>query len=217
MKRDWLPHPPAEYLLRICGAERVSEPLKRAFDEDAERELAALKEAGLVREGMRVLEAECCPGRMARWLVDEPISSYLGFDSRVHELQWCQQEISRRDDRFVFEHFEPGDGPAPWPDASFDLILIGKIMTRVPPEKVPMFLAELSRLAAPGGCVVLAVYFGINADTAIPDGTFLVNPKPFYDTLQGLGFAYKLRGPERTGRIHNWFHLTKPREDRSES
>lgn len=213
MKRDWLPHPPAEYLLRICGAESVSEPLKKAFDEDGEKELATLKEAGLLREGARVLEAECCPGRMARFLVDEPIASYVGFDSREHELMWCEQEITRRDDRFTFQLFQPSDGPAPWADGSFDLILIGKIMTRVPPERVPLFLTELHRLMAPGAVCVFAIFFGINADTAIPDGNFLVNPKPFYDTLKGLGFKHRLRGPERTGRIHNWFHMKKPAAD----
>ena len=212
MKRDWLPLPFPEHMVQICGLERFAEAIEEAFKSSGEEFLQELKASDLVRAGDRVLELGCGCGRFARVLVDEPIASYVGFDRNSDMVAWCEQEFCPRDPRFSFRVLdvssqEREDGGlslrAPFEDDSFDFALLESLFDNVPLEQAQAHLRELGRVMAPGGRVVLSVFFAVGKSYADPSHHYY-EPKAFWDVVEGAGFDHHLRGSQGTGGFRNW-------------
>jgi SAM-dependent methyltransferase len=122
-----------------------------------------------------VIDVGCGIGRMAR-----PLTKYLtagayeGFDIVPSGIRWCQRNITPRYPNFRFaladirnqEYNAHGLVPAseylfPYSDARFDFALLTSVFTHMRPSDVSHYLAELSRVLAPGG-KCLATFFILN-------------------------------------------------------
>lgn len=122
--------------------------------------------AGLTSDD-RVLDIGCGIGRIARVMVpvlEPPTGSYDGFDVSRHGITWCASHYTNPLVPFRFEHvdlyhpeYNPGGGGNaeqfrfPYPDASFDLAIATSVFTHLLDGAVAHYLAETSRVLAPGG------------------------------------------------------------------
>jgi SAM-dependent methyltransferase len=127
-----------------------------------------------------VLDVGCGFGRVAIQLLDllSPESSYLGIDVVKSEIEWCQQKITPRNERFLFRHLDVRNAmynstgtlaadnvqfPVP-NDLKFDLAFLFSVFTHMLPGHVHSYLDEISRHLKPGG-TLFASFFLINDDS----------------------------------------------------
>ena len=114
----------------------------------------------------RVLDVGCGIGRMAvpltRYL--SKAGSYEGFDIVPKGIEWCSKHITPRYPNFKFsvadiysKHYNPQgrlhavDYKFPYPDSSFDFVLLTSVFTHMLPDAVKNYVAEISRVLKLGG------------------------------------------------------------------
>ncbi len=144
----------------------------RDFILTGESTFRTLKTQGL-KPTDRVLDLGCGIGRMAipmvGWL--EGGGSYDGLDITLDKIRYCNRTIARRASNFRFHHadiysqyYNPKattqakDYRFPFPDASFDFVLLMSVFTHMLPEDMENYLSEVSRVMAPGGNSVITFY-----------------------------------------------------------
>jgi len=160
--------PPYSLRAFVGGAQR--------FDDAGNWFLEDLLRLRLLDHGTRVLEIGCGCGRIARPLATDGRPRglricYAGMDVDPACVSWCQRNITPLNDLFAFYHadcYNPsynsrGAGSAdsylfPHPASSFDLILLTSVFTHLLEGELRHYLAEVSRLLAPGG-VAYATFF----------------------------------------------------------
>lgn len=132
-------------------------------------------EFGGLRRTDRVLDVGCGIGRMARPLAAflDPAASYDGFDINREGIGWCRRRYRPYPNfRFqVADLFNPRYNPHgayraaeyvfPYPDASFDFVLLTSVLTHLLPEECDHYVAECARVLAPGGRM-FATFFLLN-------------------------------------------------------
>jgi len=126
-----------------------------------------------------LLDVGCGVGRIAvpltRYL--EPPGRYEGFDIMPRAIRWCQRQISPRYPHFRFHladvrnaaYHPRGRHSAceyrfPYPDGTFQVVLLSSVCTHLLPEAVEHYLQESTRVLAPGGRC-LATYFLLNEES----------------------------------------------------
>jgi SAM-dependent methyltransferase len=133
---------------------------------------------GGLQPSHHVLDVGCGIGRMARPLTKYLTSgSYEGFDILPAGIQWCQKNIAVRHPNFRFtladirnqEYNARGlvtasDYRFPYDDAHFNFAFLTSVFTHMRPLEVGRYLAELSRVLAPGG-KCLATFFVLNEES----------------------------------------------------
>lgn len=114
----------------------------------------------------RVLDVGCGIGRMAipltRYL--SKAGSYEGFDIVPKGIEWCSKHVTPRYPNFKFsvadiysKHYNPQgrlhavDYKFPYPDSSFDFVLLTSVFTHMLPDAVKNYVAEISRVLKLGG------------------------------------------------------------------
>ena len=138
------------------------------FDQVGEWFCGDLLRLGLLNRGTRILDIGCGCGRVAYTLatdrrVDGLQIRYTGMDIDRASVQWCSQNIATAHPGFSFYHancespsYNPGGSEAadryvfPHPDGSFDLVLLTSVFTHLLEDAAVHYLAEVSRLLAPG-------------------------------------------------------------------
>lgn len=140
--------------------------------------LGYLTNIGGLKPDDRVLDIGCGVGRMAiamtRYL---KTGSYDGFDIVKTSIDYCEQAITPKHPNFRFRHADiqnsnynrhgvirPADFRFPYPDRAFTFVFLTSVFTHMQREEVEQYLAEISRVLAPGGRVV-ATYFLLNPDS----------------------------------------------------
>lgn len=127
--------------------------------------------AGVTRAS-RVLEIGCGCGRTGIALADILADGgYTGMDIEAVSLAACRELPLFRRKRFAFERLDvhnamynpQGAVPAaqyrfPRADGSFDAIFLVSVFTHMPTADVKQYIAEISRLLAPGGSCMLTVF-----------------------------------------------------------
>ena len=136
------------------------------FVEMGNQFLGYFREIGGLDPDDRVLDVGCGIGRMAvpltRYLSNA--GSYEGFDVVPHGIAWCQRRITPRFPNFRFrsvsvrnDDYNPNGSiraatfEFPYPDASFDFVLLTSVFTHMTPDGVENYLREIARVLRPGG------------------------------------------------------------------
>jgi SAM-dependent methyltransferase len=90
--------------------------------------------------------------------------SYEGFDIVPKGIEWCSKHITPRYPNFKFSvadiyskhynhqgRFHAADYKFPYPDSSFDFVLLTSVFTHMLPDAVKNYITEISRVCKPGG------------------------------------------------------------------
>lgn len=134
------------------GLIRIEEPIVRGFLGDV--------------SGKRVLDAGCGTGRHTQWLAQQG-AKVTGVDPSPEMLAIARRKCPGVE--LLAGTFER----LPVPDAAFDLALNALVLEHLPEVRSP--IAELARVVAPGGAVVVSVFHpffvlrGIPAHFKAPD------------------------------------------------
>jgi ubiquinone/menaquinone biosynthesis C-methylase UbiE len=193
------PLPPA--MLRY----RVSELLGRQAFLTVGENCAVLIEQHLRQMGSdlararRVLDFGCGCGRTMRWFLHKyPAVEFHGADVDAEAIQWCREHL--RNASFVRNEPAP---PLPYPDASFDAIYCLSVFTHLDEPMQDAWLAELSRLLAPSGVLLLTVHSELAAQSLDSGGLA---------ELQSRGFLHR-RSQKLRGILPHWYHTTWHSQD----
>ncbi|MBU6161002.1 MAG: class I SAM-dependent methyltransferase [Myxococcales bacterium] len=147
------------------------------FTEIGEQLFSMLVEIGGLKPHHRVLDVGCGVGRLAIPLTRYLTTSYDGFDIVKPSIEYCQRVITRRHPNFRFRlvqlhntHYTPEvenrpyDFQFPYPDGSFDFVLLTSVFTHMQYRELQTYHREIARVLAPGG-VCFATYFLLDEDT----------------------------------------------------
>jgi SAM-dependent methyltransferase len=156
-----LPLPPDELIDRVVSgfSDEEADRHRTLFLETGRRSLADFEQA-LTAIGdstsahARILEFGCGCGRIMRWMEDVARSSALvGTDIDERAIEWASANLP-------FAQFDVNAGvpPTRYADAEFDLILNHSVFTHLDARHQDLWLAELQRITAPQGVLVLSVH-----------------------------------------------------------
>lgn len=135
------------------------------FNEIGRRLFGIMREVADVRPTDRVLDVGCSVGRLAIEFTDYlTTGTFDGFDVEKPAVEHCQRVITPRHPNFRFthadvqnSHYTPDSGNRPeayrfpYPDASFDFVLLTSVFTHMQHAAVEQYLREIGRVLAPGG------------------------------------------------------------------
>ncbi len=170
----------------------------QGFDQVGHWFLKELARLQLFRRQTRILDIGCGCGRLAYALatnaeLTELSVSYAGMDIDEANVDWCREHITPINSRFQFQHadihnpsYNPQGNVAPesylFPDpaSSFELILLTSVCTHLLKDGLRNYLAEVSRLLAPGG-VAYASFFLYHPLADAPAGI----------DRHGIGFKFR--------------------------
>ena len=138
----------------------------------------ALLETSGLQPGERVLDVGCGTGRVAVPLVEHlgPDGSYEGFDRDASRIAFCNERIAPLHPGFRFQAVDvfnserqkgtqrAGEFAFPYADADFDVVFLFSVFTHMLPDGVERYLAEIARVAKPGGRVVIT-WFLLNDES----------------------------------------------------
>jgi SAM-dependent methyltransferase len=153
--------PPDELIDRVVGrfSNEDAETGRAHFHEsgresveDLGRALAAVGDA--LADHEHILEFGCGCGRIMRWMADVAQGrTLIGIDIDARAIAWARANIP-------FATFEVNEGlpPTRFADGKFDLVVNHSVFTHVDAHYQDLWLAELQRITAPGGKLVLTVH-----------------------------------------------------------
>ena len=149
------------------------------FESSGERLVECLIEiAGLTPESS-VLDIGCGIGRLAVALTSHlgPEGRYEGLDIVPSGIKWCTENITPRYPNLNFTlanvyngEYNPGGDIAPteyrlpYPDASFDLVVLTSVFTHMLPAEKEHYVDEIARVLKPGGRC-FATYLLLNQES----------------------------------------------------
>jgi len=133
-----------------------------------------------LQPGDAVLDVGCGSGRMALPLTGYLNSEgrYAGFDVSREAIAWCTENISGSHPNFDFiiadihnalynphGKFQSSDFRFPYPDGSFDVVLLASVFTHMLPSDVKHYLSEIARVLKPGGRSLIT-FFLLNEESS---------------------------------------------------
>jgi SAM-dependent methyltransferase len=171
-----LPMPPDELIDRVVSgfSNQDVDGHRALFLQTGRRSLEDF-EAGLTAVGdtlsahRRILEFGCGCGRIMRWMQELGESHTLvGTDIDARAVEWASGNLP-------FARFDVNEGlpPTRYQDGEFDLILNHSVFTHLDEHYQDQWLAELQRITAPGGVLVLSIHgehaFQVSEQQLAPD------------------------------------------------
>ena len=133
-----------------------------------------------LQPGDAVLDVGCGSGRMAL-----PLAGYLngkgryaGFDVSTEAIAWCTENIGASHPNFNFsvvdvqsQRYNPSGKQKssefhfPYPDGSFDVVLLASIFTHMLPADLKQYMSEIVRVLKPGGRSLIT-FFLLNEESS---------------------------------------------------
>ena len=218
---ETLPFPPEEYMALVCGQLPISE-LYANFQSVGKIIVEMLDQQSMLGEHVRLLDVGCGCGRIARYLLEKPLASYVGFDRHRGMIDWCTSEIRSQSSKFDFlfcdvksgyENIDDQRGRIaganfrfPFGDKSFDTVLLSSVFTHMPMEEIANYLREVHRVLSTRGTVLLSIFFSDGeAEIISNDGVdFYVPKERFLQELEICRFGYRFL---ESGEGHHWYVL----------
>jgi SAM-dependent methyltransferase len=177
--------PPPHLQIRVAGA--AAGEFCRTGLAVAQRIEAIVAEGGFAwRDGARVLDFGCGPGRVAGAL--KPRHSQVRFDGcdiDAEAIAWAQAQMADVGTFAVNAHAPL----APYPDQAFDLIYSISIFTHLPEAQQFAWLDDLRRILKPGGLLLATSMNPYSYDL----------PEAIRRSADDTGFAYWGDAPETDG------------------
>lgn len=148
----------------------------QGFEETGQWFVDELWRLGLLGRGTRILDIGCGCGRVAYSLAtDERLAGlnirYTGMDIDADCVAWCRAHITPKNESFDFYHADCGNvsynpngaeaaGGYSFPHAadSFDVVLLTSVFTHLLEPDLRHYLAEVSRVLAPGGVAYATLF-----------------------------------------------------------
>ena len=161
---DGLPLPPARLRVRVAG---TADP--DWFLESGRLTAATLVEA-CARHGVeltsagRLLDYGCGCGRVTRHWRDLHAVELHGCDRDTAAVRWCEEHLPFAR---IASHGEAP--PLPYPAEGFGAVCAVSVFTHLPEEGQTAWAAELRRILAPGGLLVLTTHGDRYLDGFAPD------------------------------------------------
>jgi SAM-dependent methyltransferase len=145
----------------------------RLFRENGAEALRFYREVLDLRPNVTMLDIGSGIGRktlpLTRYLSDQAL--YVGLEIDRRGVEWCTQHITGAHPRFAFIHLDihnamynprgkidPERVIFPFPDASFDLVVLWSVFTHLLPRHLEHYLDEVARLLRPGGRLCSSFY-----------------------------------------------------------
>ncbi|MEA2167292.1 MAG: hypothetical protein QOF76_592 [Solirubrobacteraceae bacterium] len=207
------PIPPADLVSRVtqqfdpAHREAASQAFHAgAVDHIRQFEAAAELVGRSFNAAQRVLDFGCGPGRLMRLLGECAAAGVElhGVDVDGDLIDWAAANIPFS--RFVQGPHEP---PLPYPDGHFDLVLSHSVFTHIDRERQDWWLAELRRVTAPGGLLLLTVHSTRQWNQAMIDMSGAGDDASAYQReLEGTGLKF-FSEDLFIGTTHpDWYHST---------
>lgn len=146
------------------------------FRKQGERLLRLLQQYGNITPQSHILDVGCGIGRLAVPLTHflDDNGRYDGFDIVKKGIDWCNKHIASNYSNFHFLHVDlkndlynldteqkASQFIFPYPDNTFDCVVLTSVFTHMLPADVKNYLAQIERVLTPGGKCV-ATFFLIN-------------------------------------------------------
>lgn len=137
-----------------------------AFLQNGNQAFAFYKDVLGIRPDSKILEIGSGLGRKAIPMIDYigKEGLFVGMDIVERSVNWCSRHISTRNPRFVFikqdvhnmlynphGRIRPTDVVLPFPDQSFDHVLLWSVFTHMYPKDIAHYLSEIARVVKPSG------------------------------------------------------------------
>jgi SAM-dependent methyltransferase len=156
-----LPLPPDELMDRVVSGftnERAEEH-RALFLQTGQRSMVDLERAlatvgDTLENHQSILEFGCGCGRIMRWMEDlGRRQTLVGTDIDAAAIEWASANLP-------FARFDVNEGlpPTRYSDGEFDLIINHSVFTHLDERYQDLWLAELQRMTAPEGLLVLSIH-----------------------------------------------------------
>jgi SAM-dependent methyltransferase len=165
---------PADLMERAAGRRKEMVPPRSKmfvgsvddFESSGHLLVSRLVDLGGLTPASAVLDIGSGIGRLAVALTSflGPKGSYDGLDVVPSGVEWCSQNITPRHPRFRFTladvfngeynprgTVQPSQYRLPYPDGSFDLVVLTSVFTHMLPRDMEHYVDEIARVLVPGG------------------------------------------------------------------
>lgn len=171
--------PPAHLRTRVTGVE--DEAMFQFFGRRIGAEIRALFDKAQLpfgAPGQTIVDFGCGCGRVLRHLVPETAQArFHGVDVDAQAIDWCREHLADSAE-FTATGRRP---PLPFEDATVDVVYGVSVFSHIPEEDQRAWLAEFTRVLAPGGVLLLSVNGAAVARMATA---------PVREQLEADGIAY---------------------------